>query len=54
MRFLLLLLLPLQALALTQDAKEWLAISAKLEPVQCEKRQLRRQMVMAQVQDQPE
>jgi hypothetical protein len=53
-RFLLLLLLPLQALALTQEAKEWLAISAQLEPVQCEKRQLRRQMVMAQVQDQAE
>jgi TolA-binding protein len=51
---LLLLLLPLQALALTSDAKEWLAISAKLEPVQCEKRQLRRQMAMAQVQDQAE
>ena len=54
MRFLLLLLLPLQALALTPEAKEWLAISAQLEPVQCEKRQLRREMAMAQVQDQGE
>ncbi len=54
MRFLLLLLVPLQALALTSEAKEWLAISAQLEPVQCEKRQLRRQMAMAQVQDQGE
>ena len=55
MRFLLLvLLLPAQALALTPEGKEWLAISAQLEPVQCEKRQLRRQMAMAQVQDQGE
>jgi hypothetical protein len=47
-RWLLVLLFPLPALALTPEAKEWLAISAKLEPVQCEKRQLRRQMAMAQ------
>ena len=37
-----------QALALSPDAKEWMAISAKLEPVQCEKRQLRRQIVLAE------
>ena len=48
----LLLLLPVPASALTQDAKEWLALSTKLEPVQCEKRRLRRQMAMAQVLDQ--
>ncbi len=45
------LLFPLPALALTPEAKEWLAISAKLEPVQCEKRQLRRQMAMAQAEN---
>lgn len=48
---LLVLLLPLPALALTPEAKEWLAISAQLEPVQCEKRQLRRQMAMAQAEN---
>jgi hypothetical protein len=40
-----------QALALTPEAKEWLAISAKLEPVQCEKRQLRRQIVLAEAEN---
>lgn len=39
------------ALALSPEAKEWLAISAKLEPVQCEKRQLRRQIVLAEAED---
>ena len=33
--------------ALTPDAKEFLEISKKLEPVQCEKRQIRRAMAMA-------
>ena len=48
MRLLLvLLLLPLPALSLTPAAKEFLEISAKLEPVQCEKRQLRRKMALA-------
>jgi len=47
-RLLLALLLPLPALALTPAAKEFMEISAQLEPVQCEKRQLRRQMAMAQ------
>jgi len=47
-------LLPAPALALTPEAKEWLAISAKLEPVQCEKRQLRRQMAMAQAEQRGE
>jgi hypothetical protein len=37
-----------QAHALTPEAEEWLAISAKLEPVQCEKRRLRRQIVLAE------
>ena len=49
MRLLLaLFLLPLPALALTPAAKEFMEISAKLEPVQCEKRQLRRKMALAQ------
>jgi len=43
-----LFLVPLSAAALTPEAREWMEISAKLEPVQCEKRQLRRQMAMAQ------
>ena len=47
-RLLPLLLLPSAAFALTPAAKEFLQISAQLEPVQCEKRQLRRQMAMAQ------
>ena len=44
----LLLPLPLPALALTPAAREFMEISAKLEPVQCEKRQLRRKMALAQ------
>lgn len=50
----LLLVLPLRALALTPEAQEWLEISAQLEPVQCEKRQLRRQMAMAQAEQRGE
>jgi hypothetical protein len=42
------------ALALTPEAKEWLAIAAKLEPVQCEKRQLRRQIVLAEAENRAE
>ena len=37
------------ALALTPEAKEFLAVSKRLEPVQCEKRQLRRKLAMAEV-----
>jgi hypothetical protein len=48
-RLLVLVLVPLHALALTPEAQEWLETSAKLEPVQCEKRQLRRQIVLAEV-----
>jgi hypothetical protein len=48
----LLLVLPLRAVALTPEAQEWVEISAKLEPVQCEKRQIRRKLVMAQAQQQ--
>jgi len=53
-RLLLALLFPLPALALSPEAKEFMAISAKLEPVQCEKRQLRRQMAMARAENQAE
>ena len=49
-----LLLLPLPALGLTPAAREFMEISAKLEPVQCEKRQLRRQMAMAQAEQRGE
>ena len=53
-RLLLALLFPLPALALSPEAKEFMEISAKLEPVQCEKRQLRRQMAMARAENQAE
>ena len=43
-----LLLLALPAVALTGEAQEFMAISRQLEPVQCEKRQLRRQIALAE------
>ena len=46
-RLLLLLAVPLSAAAVSQDAKEFMDITAQLEPVQCQKRQLRRQIVLA-------
>ncbi len=42
------------ALALTPAAQEFLEISKTLEPVQCEKRQLRRAMAMAHVEQRGE
>lgn len=45
----LLLALPAGALALTPPAKEFIEINKTLEPVQCEKRKLRRAIVLAQV-----
>jgi hypothetical protein len=39
----------LPALAITPQAKEFIEITAKLEPVQCEKRKLRRAIVLAEV-----
>jgi hypothetical protein len=45
----LLLLAAPPALALTPQAKEFIEITAKLEPVQCEKRKLRRAIVLANV-----
>ena len=40
----------LAAQALTPEAKEFMAVTAKLEPVQCEKRKLRREIALAEVQ----
>jgi len=51
---LLLAFVPLDAFALSQDAKEFLDIMKALEPVQCQKRQLRRQIVMAEVEKRDE
>lgn len=48
-RLLFLLLVPLPVLALSPAAKEFMEISAQLEPVQCEKRRLRRALVLAEV-----
>ena len=42
------------AFALTPEAKEFLEISKTLEPVQCEKRKLRREIVMAEVEHRSE
>jgi len=43
-------LLGFPAHALTPAAKAFMAITAKLEPVQCEKRKLRREIALAEVQ----
>jgi hypothetical protein len=37
------------AAALSPEAKEFMAISQQLEPVQCDKRKLRRQIALAEV-----
>ena len=42
------------ALALSPEAKEFLELSKKLEPVQCEKRQLRRGLALAKVEGRAE
>jgi hypothetical protein len=47
MRFLL-LLIATPAFALSGEAQEFMDISKQLEPVQCQKRQLRREMALAQ------
>jgi hypothetical protein len=44
---LVLALLPLQAFALSPAAQEFMAITKELEPLQCQKRQLRREIVLA-------
>ena len=48
---LLVLLMPAAAHALSNDAQEFIAITKELEPVQCEKRRLRREMALAQVEN---
>jgi hypothetical protein len=42
-------LLVSMALALSPEAREFMDITAKLEPVQCEKRKLRREITLAEV-----
>jgi hypothetical protein len=44
----LLLLVSAPALALSPQAEEFMAISRQLEPVQCQKRQLRREIALAE------
>jgi hypothetical protein len=51
---LLLLAVAWPAGALTPEAKEFMAISKQLEPVQCEKRQLRRAIALAQTEGRDE
>ncbi len=46
--FALLAALASPAAALTPEAKEFMAISKQLEPVQCDKRKLRREIALAQ------
>lgn len=38
-------------MALTPQAREFMAITAKLEPVQCEKRKLRREIALAEAEN---
>jgi hypothetical protein len=46
--FVLGLIAPAPALALSPAAEEFMAISTQLEPVQCEKRRLRREIALAE------
>jgi hypothetical protein len=48
-RFLVLLLFSGSAFALSQEAREFMKITAELEPVQCEKRKLRRAIALAEI-----
>jgi predicted nuclease with TOPRIM domain len=48
-RLLVLLLVAAPAHALSPQAQEFMAITKELEPVQCEKRQLRREMARAEI-----
>jgi hypothetical protein len=43
------LLLPLPGWALSTEAREFMKITAELEPVQCEKRKLRRAIALAEI-----
>lgn len=42
-------LLVVLALSLSPDAREFIEITSKLEPMQCEKRRLRREITLAEV-----
>ena len=42
------LTIPVAAWALTSDAREFMSITKELEPVQCEKRRLRREIALAE------
>ena len=42
------MIVPLQVFGLSPAAQEFMSISKQLEPVQCEKRQLRREIALAQ------
>ena len=42
-------LLVLMALSLSPEAREFIGLTSKLEPVQCEKRKLRREITLAEV-----
>lgn len=44
-----LLLVPAPGLALSAEAREFMRIAKELEPVQCEKRKLRREIALAEV-----
>lgn len=48
-RFLVLLLFSASAFALSQEAREFMKITEALEPVQCEKRKLRRAIALAEI-----
>ena len=48
-RFLVLLLFSGSVFALSQEAREFMKITAELEPVQCEKRKLRRAIALAEI-----
>ena len=47
--FLAMLVAPWPAAALSPEAHEFMAVSKQLEPVQCEKRKLRREMALAEI-----
>jgi hypothetical protein len=47
--FAVLLLVPFPGLALSNEAQEFMKISGELETVQCEKRKLRRELALAEV-----
>ena len=48
------LFVSLEASALSPEAKEFMAIAKEIEPMQCKKRQLRRQIVLAEAEQRGE